>query len=139
MRPKTPLVFVAAASVAAVASCTSTNSLTTDELVHQLRNSDITWGGSYGGFTPRTTGDTARAIRQRGISATPLLVEALDDPQRFAAAHVVLTEMHFWGRSFHSTPWNGLRVTLYGDGTVDLHSEQMPSIKEFWDRELGGT
>ena len=45
MRPKTPFVLVAAASVAAVASCTSTDSVTTDELVHQLRNSDITFDG----------------------------------------------------------------------------------------------
>ena len=135
-------VFAVAVSVAAVEGCansSNTQSLTNDQLVHRLSNSDITWGGTFGGLGARATSEIAHAILQRGSPARPALVAALDDPEKFAAAHVLLTMNYHEPFRSSVSSWNRLQVTLYGDGSVDLHPEQRREIKSLWQRKLDGT
>jgi hypothetical protein len=60
---------------------------------HPIANSDITWDGSYIGLTPRIEGEASKNVLALGAPATAALVAALDDPERFAAAHVLLTQI----------------------------------------------
>jgi hypothetical protein len=77
-------------------------------------------------------GEVARRLLNSGPEAPHALLEALADPDRFAAAHVLLTMMGGKGYNITASHWNGLRVTLHADGTEDLHPEQMDDIRRMW-------
>jgi hypothetical protein len=101
-------------------------------LAKRLRNTDIHWDGNYFGLDARVAGETAVALVKYGRRASPALLGALEDGDKFAAAHVVLT--HLWQRLHSSSgeEWNHLRVSLYGDGRRDFHPEQIPAIRAYW-------
>ena len=106
----------------------------------QILNSDISWDGNYFGLTPKVNGMASKQLLAIGVKAEPSLVAALDDPERYAAAHVLLTQLQMnRGRKveFSSSHWNHLRVELSPDGTVRLHPEQRSELKAFWRKELG--
>ena len=105
------------------------------ELVGQLRNADIEWDGNIFGLWPSVNGDVARRLLDLGPEATQALVEALADPERFAAAHVLLARIRRKEHSISATHWNGLRVTLHADGTEDLHPEQIEDMRRIWANE----
>jgi hypothetical protein len=68
------------------------------------------------------------------------LIDALDDPDRFAAAHVLLTEIEVGGGGLTGSGqgWNGLRVDLSPEGRVLFHEEQREELKAFWRKRVGG-
>ncbi len=86
---------------------------------------------------PQATSEIAHALVRRGRLANPAIVAALDDREKFAAAHVLLT-MNSGPFCISDPTWNGLQVTLYGDGSVDLHPDQLPEIRSLWQRKLSG-
>lgn len=101
-------------------------------LVRELRNSDVRWDGTPFGLMPAVEGDAAKRLMSLGEPAAPVLREALDGPDKFAAAHVLLTFIEKTQWELSSSHWNGLRVDLYADGTTDLHPEQINEIVAMW-------
>lgn len=105
-------------------------------LAHKLRNSDVDWDGGLFGLMEIVRGSTAHALIDNGRRSTPALVQALDDPQKFAAAHVLLTKL--WQDSYpvSAAEWNHLRVTLHASGACQTYPQQIPEIQAYWAEEL---
>ena len=104
--------------------------------VAELSNGDVTWHGTFAGLMPRITGEPARRLAEAGEEATPALVAALADADKFAAAHVVLTQIHVREMQLSGSHWNGLRVTLTADDLTLLYPEQREELREHWQRRL---
>ena len=91
-------------------------------------NDAIEWTGQRYGLKPyldqhvldqpvlETAGTDEVAEVDEVAAVAPTLIEALDDPDRFVVAHVLLTRL---SRVSHETfpGWNGLAVELAVDGT----------------------
>ncbi len=110
-----------------------------DVLTKALTNADVQWNGNILGLQPTITGSAARQLLALGKQASPSLRKALTDQSKFAAAHVLLTQIE--KKEFHlsASHWNNLKVDLHADGTVDLHPEQIEKIKAMWKEELSGS
>ena len=97
--------------------------------VRSLSNSDVKVDGSYIGLMVSLDTSAANALRKQGRSANPLLLAALREPDKFAAAHVLLTNINA-GRSprtISAGDWNGMRVTLFADGRVSFRRYVPPA------------
>lgn len=96
-----------------------------------LANADVRWEGTHLGLSPTIAGEAADRVRRQGESAVPRLVDALEDPDRFVAAHVLLTEIS--GVEHQAFPsWNGLAVDLAADGTVTIDPAQRHDLARRW-------
>lgn len=71
-------------------------------------------------------------VLEIGPAARPHLLEALDDPEKFVVAHVLLTLIS--GQQFRVSgeEWNHLRVELNHDGTVSIDPRQQHEIVTLW-------
>jgi hypothetical protein len=123
-----------------ILTCCARESAAAHAAVSKIRNSDITWDGTFVGLVPRVTGSNSVAVLKLEDAAVPELLRALDSPDQFAAAHVLLTQIAMNGQSYHVTAseWNGMQVGLLADGTVQLHPEQRDQLKAFWKARPGG-
>jgi hypothetical protein len=80
-------------------------------------------------------------VLETEMNAEPYLLRALDDPERWVAAHVLLTRR--WGRknpgySFQTEiEWNGLDVNIFADNSVHIEEGQRPAIRQYWIEKLG--
>jgi hypothetical protein len=107
-------------------------------LVAAIRNEDVEWDGTLFGLEPRIIGSAARRVIPLAGSAVPALLDALEDPHRYVAAHVLLTWITdgYWDRPHGSGEaglyWNGVRVHLHGDGTTTLEPSDMPRLQDRW-------
>ena len=108
------------------------------QLVAQIRNSDITWDGTYFGLMPRIDGRSSREVLAFGSASEPALLKALGDVERFAAAHVLLTHLNGGSVETSGAAWNGLRVELSADGSVTLDPEQRAELKAHWEKARKG-
>jgi hypothetical protein len=102
----------------------------------RVSNADLIWDGNPAGYAPWCT-DAAEprcaAIRKQGPAAIPGLIEALSDPDRFVAAHVLLTQLA--RVRYQAFPrWNGLELRLHGDGGADIDPRQRFILQERWRR-----
>lgn len=103
------------------------------DLIIQLSNSDVKWDGNRFGLMPILTGTAAQQLLDAGDEAVPGLLEALSDPDKFVAAHVILTKLS--GVEYTALPdWNGLSVNLAADGTVTIDPAQRPALIGRWQR-----
>ncbi|WP_394825662.1 hypothetical protein [Pendulispora albinea] len=100
--------------------------------VRALSNHHVIWDGNSFGLTPTLTAEAAKSLSEWG-DALPALVAALSDPDRFVAAHVLLTQLS--GVEHGTFPlWNGLAVELRADGTTVIHPEQRFELARRWER-----
>jgi hypothetical protein len=96
-------------------------------------NDSIEWTGQRYGLKPyldEPAGlETAGADEVAAIA--PTLIGALDDPDRFVVAHVLLTRL---SRVSHETfpGWNGLAVELAVDGTSWVDPAQREALARRW-------
>jgi hypothetical protein len=105
-------------------------------MVYTLANNQVNVDGSYVGLIVRLDNANADQLRQMGPRATPYLLAALSDGNRFAAAHVLLTDINCREYSFSAEHWNQMRVSLYADGRIDFHPEQIPQLRQYWDSQV---
>ena len=84
----------------------------------------------------RISGDAASTLERLGSSANSWLLDAFDDSDKFAAAHVLLTKINMTEYNLSGSEWNHLQIDLLHDGTVDFHTEQIPELVSFWNRRL---
>jgi hypothetical protein len=111
--------------------------------VDAIRNSDIRWSGTLVGLYPFIEGQASQAVLATGVLATGRstiseLVAALDDPDRWIAAHALLTQVapKLGGappiKGDASERWWGLKVNLLADGRVEFDPADRPVLKKYW-------
>jgi len=98
-------------------------------LVDQLSNADIRWDGTYVGLVPTILSDAGRRLLEIGDGAIPQLLGALEDENRFVAAHMLLTTLS--GVEYHTEPWNGLAIEL-ADGNAHVDPRQRFELARRW-------
>ena len=104
--------------------------------IQHLSNTDLRVDGNYFGLDVRISGDAASTLERLGSSANSWLLDAFDDSDKFAAAHVLLTKINMTEYNLSGSEWNHLQIDLLLDGTVDFHTEQIPELVSFWNRRL---
>ena len=62
------------------------------KLIGEIKNSDVIWHGTTLGWLPSAIGATAEVARHFQAEYVPQLIDALKDPDRFVAAHIILTD-----------------------------------------------
>lgn len=103
--------------------------------VRQVHNSDLSWDGNFVGLAPKIVNSKTAALLTAGPEIEPELVDLLDDPERFAAAHVLLTLRSKEPFQLDASQWNGLHVTLEASGAVRYDERDMPALREKWAAE----
>ena len=102
----------------------------------RISNNGIKWDGTDVGLWPWIVGADEQWLLDTPLDPKCLLLQALDDPGKWVAAHVLLTKR--WsletGKSFSLgvEAYNGLRVMLFGDGSVQIDPSQRPKIRKQW-------
>jgi hypothetical protein len=106
-----------------------------DDPVAALRNTDVEWDGTTLGLVPTVTSPGAQRLLRYGTASAHRLVAALSDPDRFVAAHVILTLVS--GVAHDTYPdWNGLTVDIGADGRVGIDPDQRFALVRRWRRWL---
>jgi len=100
--------------------------------VWSLSNKDIEIQTGFIPIRLEINSPAAQELRGLGPPANWALERALADPKRFAAAHVLLTEINERRFSMSHTHWNNMRVS----SSSDFHTEQIPDLQEFWRERL---
>ncbi len=96
----------------------------------ELSNTDVTWDANYDGFTPRLS-EQMIALLRNNETAIGKLLELLQEPEAFVAAHVGLTLVG--GLAYSNFPtWNGLKIDIGSDGNVRIDPEQRHRLAERW-------
>ena len=102
------------------------------DLVRGLRNSDVTWDGTWAGLCPTIKGKSANDVLKQGESAIPHLYETLADKDRYIVSHVLLAVLKGAGGPQAAGGWLGLRVRLHADGTTEFYPEDIPTLQAYW-------
>jgi hypothetical protein len=105
--------------------------------VWALSNKDVEVSGGYGGLAVEIHSPSAEQLKNIGESANWALERALADPERFAAAHVLLTEINQVPKGGSASHWNGMKISLWAYRPTDFHAEQIPKLQEYWRNRLG--
>jgi hypothetical protein len=110
--------------------------------LQELSNKDVQVAGTYVGLWVDIQSPAAERLKRSGASANWVLESALGDPEKFAAAHILLSEINQrrglldLGYVDTATHWNEMQISLYADGRVDFHKEQIPKLQEYWRKRL---
>jgi len=81
---------ILAAVVVLLVDCTTLQTRSNGPIA-LINNDDIGWSGTYYGLWADVRGAEAKKLLEIGPAARPYLLEALDDPEKFVVAHVLLT------------------------------------------------
>jgi hypothetical protein len=101
------------------------------EAVARIRNSDVDFQGEYSGIVERISGASGE-VRTIGIEAVPFLYEALKDPSRYVAAHVLLTQIVLKKWDLSSKDWNHLVIDSFGPASDRTVKDQRVALDRFW-------
>ena len=94
-------------------------------------NRDVTWDANFLGLAPSVPQSATEQAFELGDAAIPELIEALADPERFVAAHVLLTQVS--GVEYEvEESWNGLEVELAPTGEARIDPEQRHHLADRW-------
>jgi len=142
------LLLSAVSATALSKDAKAANSNDAARLVEQLSNDDIDWDHrNWATVMPRIEGKTAKSILALGPKSKPALLKAMDDPKKFAAAHVLLSSIHKSNfpviqSAFTSDAiiafYNHMRIDFRAT-SIDFHPKQRTGLKRFWKRELDGS
>jgi hypothetical protein len=107
-------------------------------LVESISNNQVRVDGGNLGLMVELETPAAQQIRRYGTRANSLLFAALKDPERFAAAHVLLTRINIRQATRSGREWNGMRIGHVGHyGHDDFPRDQIPRLREYWKAQLG--
>ena len=132
MKGRLQHLFAVVAIAAILGACTTTERTFHND-VAALRNSDVGFDGGYLGLQANLLTRRAERIQRAGAAAKPLLVAALTDPERYIAAHVLLTALDHPLIGWPVTEFNHLVVHVRTDGTV-VPDGQQSSILRLWSK-----
>ncbi len=101
--------------------------------VGRIRNAEVTWSFIHHlGWMPSFTGTTAHMARNFRAEFIPHLVEALKDPDRFIAAHTILTGSASSSYQVGDHEFNGLAVEGEPGETALVRPEQRFALYRKW-------
>jgi hypothetical protein len=101
------------------------------EAVARIQNSDVDFQGEYPGIVERISG-ASEEVRKIGVGAVPFLYEALKDPSRYVAAHVLLTHIVLKKWAVSSKDWNYLVIDSFGPASDRTVKDQRVALDRFW-------
>jgi hypothetical protein len=131
-----PIFVILSSSHRAALSEDATTAVPTKELLAAIHNQDIEWDGTVIGLLPHTRGASSLVSTYCLGEIAPDLVAALDDPERFAAAHLLLGHKWVLGATLSADGYDELRVSLDGDGHTTIDPGQRPRLKKLWSERL---
>jgi hypothetical protein len=105
------------------------------EAVAQIKNVDVDFQGAYPGIVERISG-ASEEVRKIGARALPFLYEALKDPSRYVAAHVLLTHIVLKKWALSSKDWNHLVIDSFGPASDRRVKDQRVALDRFWAAQL---
>ncbi len=113
-----------------------TVAIPTKELIREIRNHDVKWDMTTAGLMPDFEGATLLVAKYCGPDVSDQLVAALDDPDRFVSAHVLLAV-----RLLKEVPQTGgtfdkLHVVIRADGSTTIDPAQRGMLKKMWIERL---
>jgi hypothetical protein len=102
-------------------------------LVRCIRNEDVKWDASRVGLLPQISGATA-ALLETKENIEPMLLVALQDKDKFVAAHVLLSLRSPSFPIGGHEAWNGLNVVLFADGRVSYEGNDLTALYKRWEQ-----
>jgi hypothetical protein len=106
------------------------------ELVAAISNHDIIWDLTPAGLLPHVNGATVLVSKYCGDEVNGQLVDLLDDPTRFQAAHVLLGP-RLWGEvSTSGGEYDHLRIVMDANGRTTVDPAQRAELKKLWKERL---
>jgi hypothetical protein len=106
-------------------------------LLNDMKNSDVTWSGTYVGILPTKLTGASLLLLHVQEDINPLLIDALIDEDKFVAAHVLLASRTSISIAApHRGQWNGLKVQLNLDGSVSFDGNDLIQLQEYWREKL---
>src|SRR5690349_16876969 len=122
-----------------ITSCKPEVSKDTEQLILNMRNSDVQWDGNFLGLMPMSFSQAILTLQNVKEPIEPLLVDTILDQDRYVAAHVLLTfrlDKHF---NFSAEEWNGLHVQLSADGRTSFEGNDLNKLHKYWSERLNGS
>jgi hypothetical protein len=108
----------------------------TKELVAAISNHDIDWDMTPGGLLPHVNGATLLVSKYCGNEVNSQIIDLLDDPSRFQAAHVLLGP-RLWGEvSMNGGEYDRMRIVMHVDGPTTVDPAQRTELKKLWKERL---
>ena len=101
------------------------------EQVARIKNADVNFQGEYPGIVDYLSGASADVMKI-GAGAVPFLYPALQDPNRYIAAHVLLTHLVVQKWEFSAKHWNHLVIDGFGPASDRTVKDQRTAIAKFW-------
>ena len=114
----------------------NTSTLMESASVTQLTNEDVTWKGTWVGLKP-VLSQRAENVLETGTNAVPDLLQAIQDNNQYAVAHVLLTKILFARFSFSEAHWNQLPVQIPSYGTPFYGPNAHAIVREYWESGEG--
>ena len=102
------------------------------DLVLCIRNEDIRWSYTYFGLFPVNTSGATRQLQGTDIEIDSLLLDLLEDEDRYVAAHVLLTFRSQERFELGTQEWNGLYVQLGDGAVVSYEGNNLAALQRYW-------
>jgi hypothetical protein len=106
------------------------------ELIRELRNHDVKWDMTTAGLMPDFGGATLLVAKYCGPDVSDQLVAALDDPDRFVSADVLLAVRLLKQVSQTGGTFDKLHVVIRADGSTTIDPAQRGKLKKMWTERL---
>ncbi len=106
------------------------------DLIGAIDNHDVRWDGALIGLLPELRGASGLVEKHCARDVSGELLKALNDPERFVAAHVLLGRLNRTKVRTSGGEYDGLRVVLYYDGKTVIDAEQRTGLKKRWIERL---
>jgi hypothetical protein len=106
----------------------------TKELVGAINNHDLEWNtnGIVGMMPERIGGATRLVINYCGPEVSDQLLAALDDPERFVAAHVILGRKNLKEIKMDFNMYDQLVATFTQQRNITFDATQRTALKKLW-------
>jgi len=101
-------------------------------LTARISNDEVRWDGNYVMLWPELSGYSEEIHATCSKDCIPDLVEALEDQDRYVAAHVLLTIFNGGEYELSAAAWNGLKVQLTADGKTVIPGGQQAALIKQW-------
>ncbi|WP_425617528.1 hypothetical protein NA78x_001208 [Anatilimnocola sp. NA78] len=102
-----------------------------DDNITKLANSDVSWSRFMGLLAPELTKRVDEAIVQLTRDDIPKLIKMIEDPSRFAVAHVILAEVYRIDLTLSGERFHGLRVDATAKGTK-YPDHKVSNLSTYW-------
>jgi hypothetical protein len=108
----------------------------TQDLLNRMRNEDVRWAGTFIGIIPIELVGPTLELRDISEDINFLLVKALRDPNKFVAAHVLLTFRTSIINQASASQWNSLEVQLSSNGETSFEGNNLIELQKQWTERL---